>query len=75
MTSASFIVLWESADGINFKKVAEMRDKLNPFLHNCGWSGDESGHINPGKQQFISYAYGPNWANWKTAWHPLTFNP
>ena len=75
MTSASYIVLWESTDGLNFRKVAEIRDKLNPYLHNCGWSGDETGHLNPGKQQYISYAYGPNWANWKTAWHPLNFNP
>ena len=75
MTSASYIVQWEATDGINFKKAAEIRDKLNPLLHNCGWSGDETGHINPEKQQFISYAYGPTWANWKTAWHPLNFNP
>lgn len=73
MTSASYVVLWESVDGINFKKVAEIRDKLNPFLHNCGWSGDETGHINPEKQQYISYSYGSTWANWKTAWHPLNF--
>ncbi len=71
MTSASYIVLWESADGINFTKIAEIRDKLNPFLHNCGWSGDETGHINPEKEQYISYSYGSKWANWKTAWHPL----
>ena len=73
MTSVSYIVLWESADGINFTKIAEIRDKLNLFLHNCGWSGDETGHINPEKQQYISYAYGSTWANWKTAWHPLNF--
>jgi hypothetical protein len=73
MTSASYLVLWESADGINFTKIAEIRDKLNPFLHNCGWSGDETGHINPEKQQYISYSYGSAWANWKTAWHPLNF--
>ena len=75
MTAASYVVLWESADGINFKKAAELWNKLNPFLHNCGWSGDETGHINPEKQQYISYSYGPTWANWKTAWHPLNFKP
>ncbi len=75
MTATSYIVLWESADGIVFKKIAELRNNLNPYLHNCGWSGNETGHINPEKQQYISYAYGPNWGNWKTAWHPLTFKP
>ena len=75
MSSESYMILWESADGINFLRVSELRNKLNPYLHNCGWSGDEKGHINPAKPQYISYAYGPKWANWKTAWHPLNFNP
>ena len=73
MTSASYLVLWESTDGIKFIKVAEIHDNLNPYLHNCGWSGDESGHINPDIQQYVSYSYGSAWANWKTAWHPLNF--
>lgn len=73
LTANSYIVLWESADGLSFKKIAEIRNGLKPFLHNCGWSGDEHGHINPDKQQYISYAYGPNWANWNTMWHPINF--
>lgn len=73
LTAKSYMVLWESADGISFKKAAELRDNLKPFLHNCGWSGDEKGHIDPAKQQFVSYAYGKVWANWNTAWHPLKF--
>lgn len=75
LMASSYIVLWESADGINFRKVAELRDNLEKYLHNCGWSGDEKGHIDPAKQQYISYAYGPTWANWKTAWHPIEFTP
>lgn len=73
LTASSYIVLWESSDGVNFIKVAEFRDNLKKYLHNCGWSGDEKGHIDPGKQQYISYAYGPTWANWNTAWHPIEF--
>jgi len=75
MTASSYIVLWESGDGIVFRKVTELRGNLKPYLHNCGWSGDETGHIDPAKQQYISYAYGPNWANWNTFWNPLTFKP
>lgn len=74
LTSNSYIVLWESTDGLTFKKLSEYRAGLKSYLHNCGWSGDEKGHIDPAKPQFISYAYGPNWANWATAWHPITFN-
>lgn len=73
LTTNSYIVLWESSDGLSFNKIAEIRAGLKPYLHNCGWSGDESGHINPGKQQYLSYAYGPNWANWRTAWQPISF--
>lgn len=75
LTANSYIVLWESADGLSFTKIAEIRANLHPYLHNCGWSGDERGHINPDKQQYLSYAYGPNWANWNTAWHPISFQP
>lgn len=73
LTANSYIVLWESVDGLSFNKIAEIRSRLKPYLHNCGWSGDEHGHIDPEKQQYISYAYGPNWANWNTMWHPVNF--
>ncbi|MFT3749584.1 MAG: hypothetical protein QM768_14755 [Agriterribacter sp.] len=73
LTADSYIVLWESGNGLSFKKINEIRNGLKPYLHNCGWSGDEHGHINPHKQQYIAYAYGPNWANWNTMWHPISF--
>ncbi|MGN6439154.1 MAG: discoidin domain-containing protein [Agriterribacter sp.] len=75
LTANSYIMLWESTDGITFTQKAQLTSNLKPYLHNCGWSGDEAGHINPTQPQFISYAYGPNWADWKTAWHPLDFIP
>ncbi len=31
------------------------------------------GHINPRKKQYLSYAYGPDWGKWNTAWHPVRF--
>ncbi|MDP4206734.1 MAG: hypothetical protein Q8859_12155, partial [Bacteroidota bacterium] len=71
MTANSYMVLWESSDGINFTKVGELRSQLRPYLHNCGWSGDGKGHMNPNKQQFVSYAYGSTWAAWNTYWQPL----
>lgn len=73
LTDNSYIVLWESTDGLSFKKIADIKTNLKPYLHNCGWSGDEKGHINPEKQQYISYAYGANWANWNTMWQPISF--
>lgn len=73
ITAESYIVLWVSSDGLNFEKSGEIRNNLRPYLHNCGWSSDEKGHINTTKQNFISYAYGPKWAAWNTFWNPISF--
>lgn len=73
LTTESYIILWESINGISFVKKSEIRENLNPYLHNCGWSGDEKGHMDPAKPQYLCYAYGPIWGNWKTAWHPISF--
>lgn len=76
LSANSYMVLWESSDGITFQKTAELRDStLQPYLHNCGWSGNAAGHLDPAIPQYIAYAYGPNWASWSTRWHPLDFNP
>jgi hypothetical protein len=76
LSASSYIVLWESTDGITFTKTAELRDStLRPYLHNCGWSGNAAGHIDPATPQYVSYAYGPNWGAWNTRWHPLDFIP
>ena len=70
----SYIVLWESEDGIHFMRKGEIRENLKSYLHNCGWSGDEQGHMRKGVQQYISYAYGwptARWGEWNTWWSPL----
>jgi hypothetical protein len=73
MTADSKIILWESEDGLTFERVGEVKGDLKPYLHNCGWSGDEKGHIGPAKQHYLSYAYGSGWAAWNTFWHPIQF--
>lgn len=76
MEENGYLVLWESDDGITFSKVGELRSKLMPYLHNCGWSGDEKGHIREGVQQYLSYAYGLTWiwGQWSTRWVPIELN-
>lgn len=73
MSESSYIVVWQSDDGLTFNKVGEIHDNLEPFLHNCGWSGDGLGHIKSGVQQYLSYAYGTEWGRWKTRWCPINF--
>ncbi|MDR0575445.1 MAG: hypothetical protein LBG96_15745 [Tannerella sp.] len=69
MTEQGYLVLWQSDDGITFKKIAEIRNNLMPGIHNCGWSGDRQGHIKPAVQQYLSYAYGiGSWGMWNTRW-------
>lgn len=73
LSPKSFLMLWESKDGISFQKVADIKDACEPYLHNCGWSGNALGHIDPKKPQFVAYGYGENWGNWKTKWQPIQF--
>ena len=73
MSPSSYIVLWESSDGIKFSKVGTMKGIFSTSLHNCGWSGDSMGHINVAKQQYVSYAYGTSWGQWNTRWSPIVF--
>ena len=78
MSANSYIVLWQSDDGIKFEKIAEIREGLQPGAHNCGWSGDEQGHMKLGVQQYISYAYTldfspESWGKWNTRWAKLNW--
>lgn len=74
LSPKSHLKLWESTDGLRFKEVDDISELAEEYLHNCGWSADESGHINPEIQQFVAYGYGPNWGNWNTKWHPIQFD-
>lgn len=75
MTENSFIQIWSSDNGIKFKLEGNMSGNgLKKGLHNCGWSGDEKGHQDPTKQQYIGYAYGlGTWGQWNTWFAPLDF--
>ncbi len=68
MSASGYIVVWQSDDGLIFSRIGEIRTNLEPYLHNCGWSGDGLGHVKSGIQQYLSYAYGPDWGRWKTRW-------
>ena len=78
MTSASYIQLWTSKDGLTFEKWKTLSGSLGAGLHNIGISGDALGHIDIAKNQYIGYAYGldangnSSWGKWNTKWNPLT---
>lgn len=62
--------VWESADGKNFTKVGVMPG-LAEGANDVQFSGDELGHINVNKQQYLGYYHGA-FAGWSAALAPLT---
>ena len=74
-TDEAYIQIWTSRDGLKFTLEGKMEGTgFRKGLHNCGWSGDELGHQDPSKPQFISYAYGTgSWGVWNTWLAPLEF--
>lgn len=75
MTANAYINVWVSTDGRKFRSIGKLRGTTQPGLHNCGISGDELGHIQFSRQQYIAYAYGiGSWGQWNTYLQPLQFN-
>jgi hypothetical protein len=73
---------WQSLDGISWERVPFRGARVQTGAHNIGMSGDEFGHVDTSKKNFISYSYGwPGkdftgqafgWANWATFMDPIT---
>lgn len=74
MTTDSYIQTYESTDGIHFTPSQMLQTgSLQPYLHNMGLSGTADGHIDLSQNNFLAYAYGNTWANWKTYLNPVTY--
>jgi len=73
MSANSKIYVWYSSNGRYFVNAGILQGPLQSYLHNCGISGDEEGHMDITKPQFISYAYGSSWGAWNTYFNPLQF--
>lgn len=75
MTADSYMLVYESADGINFSRVGRVEGIPKQGIHNCGISGDERGHIDLTKNNVIAYAWGiESWGSWQTFMQPITFD-
>jgi hypothetical protein len=68
----SYIQAWESPNGLNFQPANFDSSNLKRYLHNVGISGDASGNLNPGTQNYVGYAYGSIWGQWSTSIDPIT---
>ncbi len=70
----SYVSVWESFDGINFRQSGFVKTNTAKKLHNCGISGRADGHIGKGDPVYLSYAYGSDWGNWPTRFHRVTLS-
>ena len=73
LNEKSMLAVFESDDGISFRRVNDLRVNTSFMLHNCGISGDELHHIKSGDNMILGYAYGNQWGKWGTRFHKYTF--
>lgn len=76
MTGVSGIGVYESDDGIKYKLVDIVEDKIKVFTHNLGISKGLNGHIDLDDELILGYAYSPNqtnmsWGKWATRFHDI----
>ncbi len=68
----SFIEVWESFDGLNFRQSSLIKTNTARYLHNCGISGRADGHIGAGDPVYLGYAYiGRGSEGWATRLHEI----
>ena len=70
----SYVAVWESFDGITFRRSGFVKNNTAKKLHNCGISGRADGHIGADDPVYLSYAYGNDWGNWPTRLHGVTLS-
>lgn len=69
----SMLAVYESDDGLRFRRVNEIKVNTSFWCHNCGISGDYHHHIKSGDLMLLGYAYGNSWGKWGTRIHRYDF--
>jgi hypothetical protein len=72
-TADSMLAIYESDDGLTFRRVNEIRVNTSFMCHNSGISGDGLHHIKSGDLMLLAYAYGNQWGKWGTRLHRYEF--
>ncbi len=75
----SYVAVWESFDGLTFRRSGFIQNNTCKKLHNCGISSRADGHIGEGDPVYLSYAYAGadttgSWGNWATRMHKITLS-
>lgn len=74
MTEDSYLVFYESLDGLRFRVSDICKKDILEYCHNPGLSGDKRGHITMDISPFVSYAYGSEWGVWNTRLVPISIS-
>lgn len=72
-SEGSMLAVYESNDGLKYRRVNDIKVNTSYMLHNCGISGDELHHIKSGDLMILGYAYGNQWGKWGTRFHRYSF--
>ena len=78
-TDDSYVAVWESFDGLTFRRSGFVQENTCKKLHNCGISGRADGHIGKGDPVYLGYAYAGadttgSWGKWATRLHKVTLS-
>ncbi len=71
-TRDSMLAIYESNNGLRFRRCNELRTNVGFMCHNSGISGDELHHVKKNDLKLLGYAYGDKWGFWGTRFHEYT---
>ncbi len=66
LSEDSYLMFYESNDGITFTPTDAVKENVYYFCHNPGISGSGNGHITSDMKTYTAYAYGKGWGVWNT---------
>ena len=73
-TKDSVLAIYESDNGLRFRRCNELRVNVGWMCHNSGIAGDELHHVKKGDLKLLGYAYGDKWGFWGTRFHEYTLS-
>ncbi len=66
LSENSYLMFYESNDGLTFTPTDALKEHIYYFCHNPGISGTANGHITSDIKTYVAYAYGKGWGVWNT---------
>jgi hypothetical protein len=71
LMNESYTIAYESSDGLTFVPSFFVNNDKQNCSHNIGISGKANWHLDTSKNNFVAFAYGPNWGQWHLHLSPI----